>query len=181
MKNELQHDLQDLQQHVEHHSSFQSDVWRRAVKRHSRQLYRKNLFSAIFLVVLITVSTVGVVFPWWLLVPIDLFLGFIVVEGLIAANHLRKTDAQSREGLLSLRESIQNDATYSKRKRTLILIVGSIIVLAIFIYTFFDDRDMFISSLFYCFVGSLVAWWNTRRIKKQNDEFGEEIDELLKE
>ena len=43
IKNELQQELQDLQQNVEQHSSFNKDVWRRAVKRYTRSLYRQNI------------------------------------------------------------------------------------------------------------------------------------------
>ena len=47
IKNELQQELHDLQQNVEQHSTFNREVWQRAVKRHSRHLYH---FSTIALV-----------------------------------------------------------------------------------------------------------------------------------
>ena len=38
IKSELQQELQDLQQNVEQHSSFNREVWQRAVKRYSKHL-----------------------------------------------------------------------------------------------------------------------------------------------
>ncbi|MBQ5993790.1 MAG: hypothetical protein IJL57_05615, partial [Bacteroidales bacterium] len=106
IKSELQQELQDLQQNVEQHSTFNREVWQRAVKRYSKQLYRKNLFAAIFLVIMITASNLILQWPWWLLLPVDIFLAWIVLDSLISTNGLRKADVQSREGLLSLRESM---------------------------------------------------------------------------
>ena len=42
IKNELQQELQDLQQNVDQHSTFNREVWQRAVKRYSRHLYRQT-------------------------------------------------------------------------------------------------------------------------------------------
>ena len=166
IKNELQQELQDLQQNVEEHSAFNKEVWRRAVKRHSRHLYMQTLFSAIFLVVIITASNFILCeyWPWWLLLPSDLFLGWIA-------------DAQSREGLLSLRDSIQKSTTYSKRKRIVIQVVGIIISLLIYVYLFFYDRSMFFTLLVSGLLSIPVVIKTSKRVKKRFDELNEEIDE----
>ena len=183
IKNELQQELQDLQQNVEEHSAFNKEVWRRAVKRHSRHLYMQTLFSAIFLVVIITASNFILCeyWPWWLLLPSDLFLGWITLDSLIATNGLRKADAQSREGLLSLRDSIQKSTTYSKRKRIVIQVVGIIISLLIYVYLFFYDRSMFVTLLVSGLLSIPVVIKTSKRVKKRFDELNEEIDELLNE
>ena len=183
IKSELQQELHDLQQNVEQHSTFNREVWQRAVKRHSRHLYMQNLLSVIFLVVIITASNFILCeyWPWWLLLPSDLFLGWITLDSLIATNGLRKADAQSREGLLSLRDSIQKSTTYSKRKRIGIQVVGIIISLLIYVYLFFYDRSMFFTLLVSGLLSIPVVIKTSKRVKKRFDELNEEIDELLKE
>ena len=183
MKYELQQELQDLQQNVEQHSSFNREVWQRAVKRYSKHLYMQNLLSVIFLVVIITASNFILCeyWPWWLLLPSDLFLGWITLDSLIATNGLRKADAQSREGLLSLRDSIQKSTTYSKRKRIVIQVVGIIISLLIYVYLFFYDRSMFFTLLVSGLLSIPVVIKTSKRVKKRFDELNEEIDELLNE
>ena len=183
IKSELQQELQDLQQNVEQHSTFNREVWQRAVKRHSKHLYMQNLLSVIFLVVIITASNFILCeyWPWWLLLPSDLFLGWITLDSLIATNGLRKADAQSREGLLSLRDSIQKSTTYSKRKRIVIQVVGIIISLLIYVYLFFYDRSMFFTLLVSGLLSIPVVIKTSKRVKKRFDELNEEIDELLNE
>ena len=181
IKSELQQELHDLQQNVEQHSTFNKEVWQRAVKRYSKQLYRKNLFAAIFLVIVITASNLILQWPWWLLLPVDIFLAWIVLDSLISTNGLRKADVQSREGLLSLKESMRKGSAYNKRKLIVIQIIASIILVAIFIYLFLDDRVIFVSVLVSSIIASLVGRKTAKRVKKQYDDLGEEIDELLKE
>ena len=183
IKSELQQELQDLQQNVEQHSTFNREVWQRAVKRYSKQLYRKNLFSAIFLVIMITVSNLILLekWPWWLLLPIDIFLAWIVVDSLISTNGLRKADVQSREGLLSLRENMRKNSSYSKRKRIIIRIIASILLVAMFIFLYQYERDGFVPALVGCLAAFLVGPWFAKRTKKEYDDLNEEIDELLKE
>ena len=183
IKSELQQELHDLQQNVEQHSTFNREVWQRAVKRYSKHLYMQNLLSVIFLVVIITASNFILCeyWPWWLLLPSDLFLGWITLDSLIATNGLRKADAQSREGLLSLRDSIQKSTTYSKRKRIVIQVVGIIISLLIYVYLFFYDRSMFFTLLVSGLLSIPVVIKTSKRVKKRFDELNEEIDELLNE
>ena len=181
IKSELRQELQDLQQNVEQHSAFNKEVWQRAVKRYSKQLYRKNLFYAIFLVIMITASNFILQWPWWLLLPCDIFLAWIVLDSLISTNGLRKADVQSREGLLSLRESMRKSSSYSKRKQIIIRIIALIFLVVMFIYIYLYNRDFFISTLFGCIAAFLVGPWFAKRTKKQYNDLGEEIDELLKE
>ena len=183
MKYELQQELQDLQQNVEQHSTFNREVWQRAVKRYSKQLYWQNVAAVIFLAVIITASNFILLeyWPWWLLLPIDLFLGWITLDSLIATNGLRKADVRSREGLLSLRESIQKSTTYSKRKRIIIQVVGTIISLLTYLYLFFYDRSMFFTLLVTGLLSIPVVRKTSKRVKKRFDELNEEIDELLNE
>ena len=181
IKNELQQELQDLQHNVAQHSTFNREVWQRAVKRHSRNLYLQNLFSAIFIVIVLVASTLFQIWPWWILVPLDLIVGFIVVESLIASNDLRKADVQSREGLLSLRESMRVNRIYSKRKQIIIRIIASILLVIMFVYLYLHVRDAIVPVLVGFLASYFVGPWITKRIKKQHDDFVEEIDELLKE
>ena len=181
IKSELQQELHDLQQNVEQHSTFNKEVWQRAVKRYSKQLYRKNLFSAIFLVIVITASNLILQWPWWLLLPVDIFLAWIVLDSLISTNGLRKADVQSREGLLSLRESMRKSSSYSKRKQIIIRIIALILLVVMFIYLYLYERDFFASTLIGCIVASLAGPWFAKRTKRQYDDLREEIDELLNE
>lgn len=181
IKSELQQELHDLQQNVEQHSTFNKEVWQRAVKRYSKQLYRKNLFAAIFLVIVITASILILQWPWWLLLPVDIFLAWIVLDSLISTNGLRKADVQSREGLLSLRESMRKSSSYSKRKQIIIRIIALILLVVMFIYLYLYERDFFASTLIGGIAASLVGPWFAKRTKRQYDDLSEEIDELLKE
>lgn len=183
IKSELQQELQDLQQNVEQHSTFNREVWQRAVKRYSKQLYRKNLFSAIYMVIMITASNLILLeeWPWWLLLLIDIFLAWIVVDSLIVTNGLRKANVQDREGLLSLRESVRKSTTVSKRKRIILISVGLILLIVMNVFFFLHQQYSFIFIL----IGLLIAIPITRKrvmqAKEQYNDLGEEIDELLKE
>ena len=113
--------------------------------------------------------------------PVDLLVSMIVVDSLIATNGLRKADVQSREGLLSLRESVHKSTTYSKRKRILIQVIGIIGSVMIYVYLFFHNRLMFFTLLIASLVAFPVGRLTGKRVKKRYDELDEEIDELLKE
>jgi fatty acid desaturase len=185
IKSELQQELQDLQQNVDQHSSFNREVWQRAVKRYSKHLYRQILFLAIFLVIIFAASTLLQIWPWWILIPCDLIIGFFVVEALIGSNGLRKADVQSREGLLSMRECMRKDSTYSKRRLNIMKIValfGVLWGLVMLVYLYFYNRDIFVPVLVAVLAPSVFGGSRfNKRIKKESDDFVEEIDELLKE
>jgi cation transport ATPase len=185
IKNELQQELQDLQQNVEQHSSFNKEVWQRAVKRHSRHLYWQNVASVILSLTLMTVSNIILVIdnvlPWWFAVILDLFIGWLLLESLIVTNGLRKANVQDREGLLSLRESVRKSTTVSKRKRIILISVGLILLIVVNVFFFLHQQYSFIFIL----IGLLIAIPITRKrvmqAKEQYNDLGEEIDELLKE
>ena len=185
IKSELQQELHDLQQNVEQHSTFNREVWQRAVKRHSRHLYWQNVASVILsltiMIVLNIILVMDNVLPWWFAVILDLFIGWLLLESLIVTNGLRKADVQDREGLLSLRESVRKSTTVSKRKRIILISVGLILLIVVNVFFFLHQQYTFIFML----IGLLIAIPITRKrvmqAKKQYNDLGEEIDELLKE
>ena len=185
IKSELQQELQDLQQNVKQHSTFHKDMLQRSVKRRSKSIYLQNLFAVIFFVFLLVASTVFKIWPWWILIPLDLVLGIIVVEGLIISNDFRKVDVQSREGLLSLREYMRKRSTLSKRQKIFALIVGccggiGTLLMLIYFYIYqFDEIFSMIGEM----IILILCWkfWLGPYVKKENDDFVKEIDELLKE
>ena len=182
IKSELQQELHDLQQNVEQHSSFNNDAWRETVKQSSNELYWLNAFLTGAVVVIMIAATVAfalIKWPWWLILLFDLYFGWLLVDSLIATIGLRKTDVQSRRGLLSLRESIN---AYSKRRRTIIRIVGILLYATLAVCLLFYDRSAFFAwllwgGLFYFPFGRK----ETKRSTKPYDELSKEIDELLKE
>ena len=185
IKSELQQELQDLQQNVEQHSSFNREVWQRAVKRYSKHLYWQNVASVILsltiMIVLNIILVMDNVLPWWFAVILDLFIGWLLLESLIVTNGLRKANVQDREGLLSLRESVRKSTTVSKRKRIILISVGLILLIVVNVFFFLHQQYTFIFML----IGLLIAIPITRKrvmqAKKQYNDLGEEIDELLKE
>ncbi len=182
IKSELQQELHDLQQNVEQHSSFNNDAWRETVKQSSNELYWLNAFlagAAVVITIALTVALTLIKWPWWLILLCDLYFVWIAVDSLFAIIGLRKADVQSREGLLSLRESLK---TYSKRKRTIIRIIGIILFLVSEVFLFFYDRIACFSMIIW--IGFLNGPFGRKRIRevtKRYDELSEEIDELLNE
>ena len=182
IKYELQQELQDLQQNVEQHSTFHSDVWRQTVKQSSTDLYWQNTIFAGLLVVIMVAGTVALAlikWPWWLILLCDLYFVWIAVDSLFAIIGLRKADVQSREGLLSLRDSLN---TYSKRKRTIIRIIGIILFLVSEVFLFFYDRIACFSMIIWIgFLNGPFGRKRTREVTNRYDELSKEIDELLNE
>ena len=185
IKSELQQELHDLQQNVEQHSTFNREVWQRAVKRYSKHLYWQNVASVILsltiMIVLNIILVMDNVLPWWFAVILDLFIGWLLLESLIVTNGLRKANVQDREGLLSLRESVRKSTTVSKRKRIILISVGLILLIVVNVFFFLHQQYTFIFML----IGLLIAIPITRKrvmqAKEQYNDLGEEIDELLKE
>ena len=182
IKSELQQELQDLQQNVEQHSTFNNDAWRETVKQSSNELYWLNAFLAGATVVIMVAATIALAlikWPWWLILLFDLYFGWMAVDFLLAIIGLRKANVQSREGLLSLRDSLN---TYSKRKRTVIRIVGIVLFLVLEACLFFYDRIAFFSLIIWgAFINGSFGRKRTQEVTKRYDELSEEIDELLKE
>ena len=181
-KQELQQELLGMQQEIEQHSTFNAEAWRQTVKQSSKELYWLTTGGAVLQVVIITVVTIilaHINWPWWLIVLFDLYFGWMLVDYLFARMGLRKANVQSRMGLLSLKESIE---TYSKRKRTIIRIIGILLFVVFEVCLLFYDRSAFFSMLIF---GGLLFFpfgrKETERVTKHYDELSEEIDELLKE
>ena len=181
-KIELQQELRGLQQEIAQHSTFNAEVWRNTVKKSNNELYWQSTVLAGILAVIMIAGTVVLAlikWPWWLILLFDLYFGWLLVDSLIATIGLRKTDVQSRRGLLSLRESIN---AYSKRRRTIIRIVGVLLYATLAVCLLFYDRSAFFAwllwgGLFYFPFGRK----ETKRSTKPYDELSKEIDELLKE
>ena len=134
---------------------------------------------------LMVASTIFKIWPWWILVPFDLLLGIVVVELLIVSIDFRKADVQSRDGLLSLRESMRKRNILIKRKRIFMKLVfwsSWIVTPLMFIYLYLYQRDI-ILPIFVIIIVNFIIWiiWVDKYIKKLNDDFVKEIDELLKE
>ena len=171
-----------MEQYEDIKSELQQEL---AVKRHSRQLYWQNMASAILsltiMIVLNIILVMDNVLPWWFVVILDLFIGWLLLESLIVTNGLRKANVQDREGLLSLRESVRKSTTVSKRKRIILICVGLILLIVVNVFFFLHQQYTFIFML----IGLLIAIPITRKrvmqAKKQYNDLGEEIDELLKE
>ena len=182
MKYELQQELQDLPQNVEQHSTFNNNAWRETVKQSSNELYWLNAFlagAAVVITIALTVALTLIKWPWWLILLCDLYFVWMAVDCLFAIIGLRKADVQSREGLLSLRDSLN---TYSKRKRTIIRIVGIILFLTLETCLLFYDRIAFFSMIIWgSFFNGSFGRKRTREVTKRYDELSEEIDELLNE
>lgn len=182
IKSELQQELQDLQQNVEQHSTFNNETWRETVKQSSNELYWLNAFLACVVAVVMIAATVAfalIKWPWWLILLFDLYFGWILADNLFAINGLRKADVQSREGLLSLRESLN---TYSKRRRTIIQVVGIILFLVLEVCLFFYDRGSFFAMLIWgALLNGPFGRKRTQEVTKRYDKLSEEINELLKE
>ncbi|MBQ6070673.1 MAG: hypothetical protein IJK85_02860 [Bacteroidales bacterium] len=182
IKSELQQELHDLQQNVEQHSTFNNNAWRETVKQSSNALYWLNAFHAGVVVIVmigVTIAFNVIKWPWWLILLFDLYFGWILADNLFAIIGLRKADVQSREGLLSLRENLN---AYSKRRRTIIQVVGIILLLVLEVCLFFYDRWSFFAMIIW---GTLLSGpfglKRTLEVTKRYDKLSEEIDELLKE
>ena len=181
----LQQELRDLQQEIEQHSTLHKDKLRRSVKRRTKKNYFETLFSALFFLFLMVASTIFKIWPWWILIPFDLALGIVVVTALIVSNDFRKADVQSREGLLTLRECMRKRSILTKRKRIFLKIVYWICWIfapIMFIYIYLHHRDIFLIILVTVIVDFIIGKiWLDKYIKKLDDDYVKEIDELLKE
>ena len=186
IKQELQQELCGLQQHIEHHSTFHSDVWRRAVERHAKHLFNRNLFYSIVLAVGAAFVTflhfAEGILDLWLVVAFDFFMALIIVSGILTTFNLIRPLTGSRDGLQSLRETVNNCTDSSRRGNRIIQILGGILIVAIIVYQFnrgtFDGLITLFSTVP---TGLLVGFLVNRREKKKYRELGDEVDELLKE
>ena len=184
-KLELQQELRGLQQDIEQHSTFNTEVWRRSVKRYTRSLYRQNILSVVFLVVMLGVSYSILVlvahWPWWLVVPGVIFFCVLIIDNLIITRGMAHPDVESKEGLLSLRATIQANTNKKRWRIWFYSSFAALFLLATYIYLWFNDRPMFFNIVFVNLISIPVGRRAAKRMKNRYDELIEEIDELLKE
>ena len=183
-KEELRQELQTLQRNIEQHSAFHSDVWQRAVKRHSRRLYWKYMMCEAVMVILVIVSlamSFDEEYPWWIGAFLALYFGIILVWGFLSIKGLHKADVYSRDGLLSLRDSVKRCTTSSKQERIVLTVLGLGVVGLLDTYLFFHDRIMFYICIVVLLVSSIHGPLVTKRVTREFQTLGEEVDELLKE
>ena len=185
LKNELQQDLRDLQHDIQQHSTFNTDVWRRSVRRHVTGLYRLNLICSIFIIIFVVVITPRYFYynllPWWLIILFDLLMISITIYSLIVSRGMRRPDMYSKSGLLSLRESVQRSSQTPKRHKAIIYLISGVLTVLLFIYFYKNNPDMLSSKLAGGIAGLLAGLLVARRLKKHYSNLSEEIDELLKE
>ena len=180
LKQELQQDLRDLQQDIANHSTFNNEVWRRSVRRRVLGLYRLNLACSVFLIIFVIVITPFLLYenlwPWWLIIIVDLLMISMTIYSLIVTRGMRRPDMNSKSGLLSLRESVQRSSQTPKRHKAVIYVVSGIIIALMLIYAYKNPSKL-LGGAAGLFAGLLVA----RLLKKRYSNLSEEIDELLKE
>lgn len=186
IKQELQQELCGLQQHIEHHSTFRSDVWRRAVERHAKHLFNRNLFYSIVLAVGAAFVTflhfAEGILDLWLVVAFDFFMALIIVYGILTTFNLVRPLTGSRDGLQTLRETVNNCTDSSLRGNRIIQILGGILIVAMIVHEFTKSTYDGLTTLFITVpIGLLAGFLVNKREKKKYRELGDEVDELLKE
>ena len=181
----MQQDLHALQQDIAEHSTFNNDVWRRVVRRHVIGLYRLHLVCSIFLIIFVIVITPFLLYenlwPWWLIILVDLLMISLTIYSLIVTRGMRRPDMYSKSGLLSLRESVQRSSNTPKRHKAVIYVAGGVITIILFIFIYKNDPGIFSGKISGGIAGLLAGLLVARRLKKHYSNLSEEIDELLKE
>ena len=186
IKQELQQELCGLQQHIEHHSTFHSDVWRRAVERHAKHLFNRNLFYSIVLAVGAAFVTflhfAEGILDLWLVVAFDFLMALIIVYGILTTFNLVRPLTGSRDGLQTLRETVNNCSDDSRRGNRIIQILGGILIVAMIVHEFTKSTYDGLTTLFITVpIGLLAGFLVNKREKKKYRELADEVDELLKE
>ena len=185
LKQELQQDLRDLQQDIANHSTFNNDVWRRSVRRRVIGMYHLNLACSVFLIISVIVITPFLFYenlwPWWMILLVDLLMISLTIYSLIVTRGMRRPDMNSKTGLLSLRESVQRSTNTPKRHKAIIYVVSGVIVVLLLIYVYKNNPDRMPSKLIGGAAGLFAGLLIARRLKKHYSNLSEEIDELLKE
>ena len=185
LKQELQQELRDMQQQVEQHSKFNNEVWRRTVKRHTGWLYYTNLISSIILLLLIivvtTLSWALDRWPWWLMLPVDLLMIYIVVYWFITSRGMYRPDVHSKAGLLSLRESVKKSSANTSPHVWIIRVLAGVIIVLLLAYAYKHHPVIFPSKVIGGAAGLFVGLLVAKLLKGHYKNLSEEIDELLKE
>ncbi len=184
IKNELQQELRDLQQNVEQHSSFNKDVWRRAVKRYTRSLYRQNILCVVFLFVMMSASLLFLYlesyWPWWLIMPYVLLFSVLIIDNLVVTRGMAHPDWESKDDIRSLRACIQASSSMKRWRVWFYRGFGAIVLTLTYIYIWFNDRQMFVTLLISSLIAFPFGYLTAKRVNKRFKDLGEEIDELLK-
>jgi membrane protein YdbS with pleckstrin-like domain len=184
-KQELQQDLREMQHQVERHSRFNGEVWRRTVKRHTGWLYYTNLISSIILLLLIivvtTLSWALDLWPWWLILPVDLLMIYTVVYWFITSRGMYRPDVHSKAGLLSLRESVKKSSANTSPHVWIIRVLAGVIIVLLLAYAYKHGSDFFSTKLIGGAAGLFVGLLVAKIMKGHYKNLSEEIDELLKE
>ena len=185
LKQELQQDLRELQQDIANHSTFNNEVWRRSVRRRAIGMYRLNLVCSIFVIIFVIVITPFLLYdniwPWWLIISVDLLMISLTIYSLIVTHGMRRPDMNSKSGLLSLRESVQRSSQTPKRHKAFVYVVSGVIIVLLLIYVYKNSPDRMPSKLSGGIAGLLAGLLVALRLKKHYGNLSEEIDELLKE
>lgn len=185
LKQELQQELRDMQQQVEQHSKFNNEVWRRTVKRHTGWLYYTNLISSIvllFIIVVVTILSLALeIWPWWLILLVDLLMIYTVVYWFITSRGMYRPDVHSKAGLLSLRESVKKSSANTSPHVWIIRVLAGVIIVLFLAYAYKYRPDFFPTKLIGGAAGLFVGLLVAKLLKGHYKNLSEEIDELLKE
>lgn len=185
IKSELQQELRDLQQNVEQHSTFNKDVWRRAVKRYTRSLYRQNILCVVFLFVMMSASLLFLYlesyWPWWLIMPYVLLFSVLIIDNLVVTRGMAHPDWESKDGIRSLRACIQASSSMKRWRVWFYRGFGAIVLTLTYIYIWFNDRQMFVTLLVSSLIAFPFGYLTAKRVNKRFKDLSEEIDELLKD
>ena len=184
-KQELQQELLGMQQEIEQHSTFNTEVWRRSVKRYTRSLYRQNILCVVFLAVMMSVC-IGMLYfvahwPWWVITPSILYFSVLIIDNLMVTRGMAHPDVERKEGLRSLRETVKVSSNSNRWRIWFYRGFGIFDIALTDIYLWFNDRSLFFTMLIASILSFPFSKFAAKRVKNRYDELGEEIDELLKE
>lgn len=184
-KQELQQELLGMQQEIEQHSTFNTEVWRRSVKRYTRSLYRQNILCVVFLAVMMSVS-IGILYivahwPWWVIIPTIVYFSVLIIDNLVITRGMAHPDVESKEGLRSLRDNVKASCSSNRWRTWFYRGFGIFGLVLIDIYLWFNDRPLFFTLLFTCIICFPIGRFTSKRVRNRYNELTEEIDELLKE
>ena len=148
-------------------------------------MYRLNLACSVFVIIYVIVITPFLLYenlwPWWLIIIVDLLMISMTIYSLIVTRGMRRPDMNSKSGLLSLRESVRRSSQTPKRHKAVIYVVSGIVIALMLIYAYKNNPDRMSSKLIGGAAGLLAGLIVARRLKKHYSNLSEEIDELLKE
>ena len=153
--------------------------------RHATGLYRLNLICSIIVIICLVALTPLLIlahtWPWWLILAVDLLMISIVIYSLIMSRGMRRPDVDSKNGLLSLRESVRRSSATPKRHKAVIYTASGAVIALLLIYAHKNNPGLLSSNIIGGAAGLFAGLLVARRLKKHYTNLSEEIDELLKE